>query len=205
MNYLWILSEAASAMIGLEKMNDKECNLHKHVLSQWFETRFAPVTLWLQSKYECLPSDTPPGSARDGEADARVLVRQPVCPAHRSEGQENRVSAVGHQGGERLDWGPLQKSVRCAGPGPGEAAAQLCLLDWGRPLQDTVTLLTPLRADRECLRCLSAERCDMYLWLLCAQGRGVTGRLQKEPYDDSMCNMYTVIILLPHTFKCPRL
>lgn len=82
---------------------------------QWF----APVTL--QSKYEYLPFDTPPGSARDGEADARVLVRQPVRPAHRSEGQENRVSAVGHQGGERLDWGPapLQKPVRYAGPGVG--------------------------------------------------------------------------------------
>lgn len=65
------------------------------------ETQISGSDIWAPLLSEtlppCLPDDSPPGSACDGEADARVLVRQPTRPPHGAEGQENRVSGVdGH-------------------------------------------------------------------------------------------------------------
>lgn len=64
-----------------------------------------------------------PGSPRDGQIDERVLVRQPVCPTHRSAGQENRLTALCHQGNERLSLS------FCTGAGRG---AHRCMKVWGR-------------------------------------------------------------------------
>lgn len=75
------------------------------------------------------------GAPRDGQIDERVLVRQPVCPTHRSAGQENRLTALCHQGNQNLSpcfvhrcrRTPLHKGLRTWLVGEGAL--------WRTPLQ----------------------------------------------------------------------
>lgn len=152
-----------------------------------------------------------PGSACDGETDAWMLVRQPVRSAHGSARQENRFSAVDHQGRQRLE--PLFR------PGAGTGAARrtesgwrwtgrLCSLSlsaWGCPLQDMVCpLQDSLRSGlvpkdrREVTEAaLPADtELNKTIW---------TKQMKEEPYAIRSCIVYIQIILLPQTCKCPKL
>lgn len=113
-------------------MESRQDILKKQVLSLIFH-QFHSRVHFKKANERCSLCHTP-GSPCDGQADERVLVRQPVCPSHCSAGQENRLATLCHQGNERLSLS------FCTSAGPG-----CCMKDRGRgSVREGALCWTPL-------------------------------------------------------------
>lgn len=150
-----------------------------------------------------------PGSACDGQTDERVLVRQPCCSTHCSAGQENCVTAVCHQGRQRLVWFVTLQISTGAGTGAtrrtGKKQGRNCFSNCLRlPSSGHDHTVDSQSAYSGCCWCQSivggvcgsfAHRHLLYVGYLNQTSELLVGRAISNK---------TCFILLPRTFKCPK-